>query len=432
MVKDDDYCHIKFKNYSDFERLYNVLTKSNFDYYLYRGQANEKWPLETSLDRYLDYLKENNFFPDSLYIKYEKNNLDDFKEGSRNFRKDFQIPENYNVIDEWLVLVQHYGGKTRLLDFSYSFPIALYFALDSTYYNENAAVWILNPSKLDYSAKFDEIYREFYKKPSNSLFYSFETKDLGLGIIQNIKSKRMMYQQGNLIYGKNFKKNIMENLFIGKTRGEIENSLNNGENIIDINDEVNNDKIFEILNCVKVAKIEISTEFKYNILSLLNQSNINSWTIYPDFEGFVKKLYFPFQPFTKIHQILSKLPSCFTRDDKEKIRIIFENNVVEKQNDLFEYMKKYIQTKYKFDELEQFFTKANSFFQKNNLVGYVKNFERAERDHIRFNSIKYIFEIVMDYEGLLLKTIMDNNEMEKKNKKVVRSSSASVLKPSRP
>ena len=43
----------------------------------------------------------------------------------------------------WLALLQHYGGPTRLLDFTYSMDVAAYFALEAPS-NTKPAVWAVN------------------------------------------------------------------------------------------------------------------------------------------------------------------------------------------------------------------------------------------------------------------------------------------------
>ena len=45
-------------------------------------------------------------------------------------------------------MMQHYGAPTRLLDWTESPLLALYFALKQNYGYYDAAIWMLNPSAL--------------------------------------------------------------------------------------------------------------------------------------------------------------------------------------------------------------------------------------------------------------------------------------------
>ena len=53
-----------------------------------------------------------------------------------------QSPPGNKELIEWLSIIQHYGGPTRLLDFSISFYIAAFFAIESAI--SNACVWAIN------------------------------------------------------------------------------------------------------------------------------------------------------------------------------------------------------------------------------------------------------------------------------------------------
>lgn len=63
-------------------------------------------------------------------------------------------PERSGSVDEWLFLMQHYGAPTRLLDWTESAIIGLFFTLytrTSNVIDENndAALWMLHPLKLN-------------------------------------------------------------------------------------------------------------------------------------------------------------------------------------------------------------------------------------------------------------------------------------------
>ena len=57
---------------------------------------------------------------------------------------------------EWLSLMRHYGIPTRLLDWTHSFLVAAYFAVDDADKARDCAIWALDFNLID-----DEIHKGF-------------------------------------------------------------------------------------------------------------------------------------------------------------------------------------------------------------------------------------------------------------------------------
>ena len=128
---------------SDFLRLIQQASKSDGTPLWYRGCGKSSYKLTPTLYRH----------PSASSITelmgIESNLIDRFKERSIPY-----LSRNLEGDWEYLFFMQHYGVPTRLLDWTENPFFALYFALDSTdyqnengetLYSEDAAVWILNP-----------------------------------------------------------------------------------------------------------------------------------------------------------------------------------------------------------------------------------------------------------------------------------------------
>lgn len=106
--------------------------------WVFRGQT-ANWPLTTSLERLCS----------SLDISQRQYGHEIEKILQREFERRFyhyetHVPEpNDNL--EWLATMQHYGAATRLLDWTHSPYVALYFALERTApKNDHAVVWAID------------------------------------------------------------------------------------------------------------------------------------------------------------------------------------------------------------------------------------------------------------------------------------------------
>lgn len=134
--KSDGLLHVRlssWKYFHDFIRQRFL----EFPHYVWRGQRDADWPLETSLDRALRGT------PVAGRRSATKKHLERFKLASRGRRG----PNPTKIIndDEWWAIAQHNGMATPLLDWTESPFVALYFSFfqEQQPASGERAVWAL-------------------------------------------------------------------------------------------------------------------------------------------------------------------------------------------------------------------------------------------------------------------------------------------------
>lgn len=102
--------------------------------YWFRGHTRQKdWPLVASVHRYFDAATER-----QLALRFQVGAVG----------RSGHCPPG-NDFGSWLVLMQHYGLPTRLLDWTRSLVVAAYFAVVHEPAEEDAAIWLLAPEQLN-------------------------------------------------------------------------------------------------------------------------------------------------------------------------------------------------------------------------------------------------------------------------------------------
>ncbi|MBY0506530.1 MAG: FRG domain-containing protein [Bryobacteraceae bacterium] len=119
--------------------------------WVYRGQRDEAWALETAIDRASKRWvklpthdgREN---PGHMLLNpsgNEKNMLEEFRRRAHHFLSS--TPADHEILD-WLTLMQHYGAPTRMLDWSHSPYVAGYFAIEklALEHSRGHAIWAIS------------------------------------------------------------------------------------------------------------------------------------------------------------------------------------------------------------------------------------------------------------------------------------------------
>lgn len=132
----------KDKQIKSIKDLINALVKTvpQGEMIWFRGQADKTWLLNPSLSRL------------NKSIDTELALIKRFKQNAIPLAKMKPMSEW-----EWLFLMQHYGLPTRLLDWTESPLVGLYFAVENTSNIEDGALWCLSPTKFNINANITEL-----------------------------------------------------------------------------------------------------------------------------------------------------------------------------------------------------------------------------------------------------------------------------------
>lgn len=247
---------ITIGGFDDFQRIFLTQNDSNQVFhnvsdFIFRGQSNAEWRLETTLQRLIDRAR-NNDAKDGSVNAFVNQHLNQFRLHIRGRRGE--NPNELGENDLW-ALGQHYGLATPLLDWSFSPYIALFFAFSSVQKIEpsHRSVWCLNKREIELQLTADG--------PWTEAFPSLDKGGLNFIMPHLSENKRLLVQSA---------------LF---TKIGIDSNVEDWV--------VENRKENVVKNLIK--KIRIKTEphshSRRDVLKQLDMMNINHGSLFPDLEG---------------------------------------------------------------------------------------------------------------------------------------------------
>jgi len=255
----------------NWEELQSVETKLQEDSteWIYRGQRDSSWLLKSSLERIARerYQKEWSVIPN-----IEKVILREFKRYYHLYSQS--IPAIDDDV-EWLSLMQHYGAPTRMLDWTYSFYVALFFAIEALYEGQSAAIW-----SIDHKYCWDKVRAQLPRNVVNKIDQDEmggKKPDTMRKIIESVHSlvvplnpfrlnDRLSVQQGIFLAPLDVSRSFMENLYGLDKESELK---------------------------VHLKKFTIKTSHSFTvkgILKYLHRMNINRRSLFPGLDGFAQSL----------------------------------------------------------------------------------------------------------------------------------------------
>lgn len=251
-------------------------------YWIFRGQADETWSLSSRIERDADQ-----FSSLSAYLPYCEGEI--LREFQRRAHHYLASPPDENELLEWLALIRHHGGPTRLLDFSHSFYVAAFFAVEESRKNKPAAVWGINN---------DGLRSTLMKKTNgNNKEMSDETNQrhicmaekvlkeksrdrLVLNVEPHRLNERLAIQQGLFLFPCDIQTTFEENLL---ETFDLSSSPFGKDNAITI-DELSAVPVSDIM----AVKIILPYDCHADALRDLRKMNITAMSLFPGLDGLAR------------------------------------------------------------------------------------------------------------------------------------------------
>ncbi len=294
---------LRIRKWRDFTKVLYLMRGSAW---LYRGQEDAKWLLQSSLDRVI--AEDATDSP----AEAERSSIDLFRANSK------LLGYNWESEIDALIAMQHHEAKTRLMDFSTSLMVALFFAfekrhqkaMERTIFAVNFnALCMSDPLRMRYenykihdkhkmllperiklgrgrSILVEDVdFRKFVFDTANDVIRNGCGEDGILPLYTAANNKRQLSQAGVQLMPFSFRP-FVENLAAALGIDSIK-ELNNPSCVVSDFSHLPIDKVPDKTVLIKMV---FDSSMERDAWDILDQSNINPFTIYPDLIGLARSL----------------------------------------------------------------------------------------------------------------------------------------------
>ena len=265
---------MRLQGWDDVLQMYQELSGDQAQRWVFRGTHCAS--LETSLER-----AANEFGVPAEKLRRVELGL--VRQFARHFHHyALQIPEPENYL-EWFSIMRHYGAPTRLLDFTYSFYVALFFALESPNgFNADqgcyaATLWAIDANALERNlllalpAKGHKLRKAWDEDHSLAKYTTFNALFMGehplvtAAVVSPFRrNERLTIQQGTFLCPGDIERPFIENL----------------RAVLPDEDGA----------AYRQLTLKLSRADRSDVLARLNQMNMNHATLFPGLEGMAHSL----------------------------------------------------------------------------------------------------------------------------------------------
>lgn len=251
---------------TDAQRFFDEATKSHE--WVFRGVPAD-WQLKTSLERARQEFGVGWAKLPDLEVKL----IHEFVRRYRLYVRE-PVPKKDDTL-EWLSLMRHHGAPTRLLDFTFSFMIAVYFAIEDAredWPKADRVVWAVNKTWLTEAA--DRVAKRLGKR-LYSLFRRYKRFRDGNAFREVFLNNRPALISPVGPYRMNQRLTVQQGLFLcpGNVSRPFQDNLHALDGWKD-----------------NVHPIRIAGSCRGELLEKLDRTAINRATLFPGLDGFAQSL----------------------------------------------------------------------------------------------------------------------------------------------